>query len=409
MAPYSRVLTFILAGGKGQRLDPLTRERPKPAVPFGGIYKIIDFTLSNCVNSGMRKIYVLVQYKSAELIRHTRDGWQVYFSPPRGEYIEVIPPQYAATDQWYTGTADAIYQNLYLIEADRPEAVLILAGDHIYKMDYRHMVEFHRGKDADLTVGAVEVPIREGPNFGIIQVDQTNRIVGFLEKPRTPPPLPTNPNLCFASMGIYVFKPDVILDVLRRDAEDRTSTHDFGKDIIGRMVRSHRVYAFSFIDENKKAAKYWRDVGTLDAYYHANMDLIGVDPVLNLYDSEWPIKTTPVQLPPPKFVFRMQDRMGVALDSMISPGCIISGGRVCNSILSPLVRVHSWSLIEDSILFSNVNVGRYAKIRRAIIEEGADIPPGMQIGYDLDRDRERFIVTEQGIVVVPKGMKLEPP
>jgi glucose-1-phosphate adenylyltransferase len=384
----------------------LTRHSPKPAVSFGGVYRIVDFTLSNCLNSNMRNIYVLVQYKSAELIRHLRDGWQMYFSPARGEYLEIIPPQYAGEEQTYRGTADAIYQNAYLIEQERPECVLILAGDHIYKMDYRRMLDFHRASNADLTVGAVEVPLDLGHQFGVIQVDASNRIIGFQEKPKEPSSIPTNPGFCFASMGIYVFSPSMLLNVLRQNASDKKTSHDFGKDIIHKLVASHRVLAFSFIDENKKGAKYWRDVGTLDAYYKANMDLIGVDPLLNLYDHDWPIKGAPIQAPPPKFVFSNQDRQGMALDSMISPGCVISGGCVQRSILAPWVRIHSWALVQDSILFESVRVGRHAKIRKAVIEEGVQIPENAEIGYDAALDRERFMVTKGGIVVVSQGAKI---
>ncbi|HAH06647.1 MAG TPA: glucose-1-phosphate adenylyltransferase [Elusimicrobia bacterium] len=401
-----RVLAFILAGGKGQRLEPLTVYYPKPAVAFGGVYKIIDFTLSNCLNSDIRNIYALVQYKSAELIRHLRDGWQMYFSTARGEYLEIIPPQYAGTDQSYVGTADAIYQNLYLIEQEQPDYVVILAGDHIYKMDYRRMIETHRQNEADLTVGSVEMPLRESIHFGVIQADAENRIVGFQEKPKDATPIPGNPEHFFASMGIYVFKPQVLIDFLMRDAADSSSHHDFGKDIITKMVASHRVFTYSFIDENRKTAKYWRDVGTLDAYYYANMDLIGVDPVLNLYDASWPILSAPVQAPPPKTVFRENGRTGIAVDSMLSPGCIVSGGRVIHSILSPYVNVHSWAHVEDSILFERVDVARHARIRRAIVTEGVRIPEGAEIGYNPDRDRDRFILTEQGVVIVQKGAKI---
>ncbi|MFA6030716.1 MAG: glucose-1-phosphate adenylyltransferase [Elusimicrobiota bacterium] len=407
MMTGTKVLTFILAGGKGQRLEPLTLENPKPAVTFGGSYKIVDFTLSNCLNSEIRNIYVLVQYKSAELIRHLRDGWQMYFSTARGEYLEIIPPQYAGTDEAYMGTANAIYQNLYLIEQEKPDYVLILAGDHIYKMDYRLMLRAHHDNDADLTVGAVEVPLRDGNQFGIIQADETNRIVGFQEKPATPSPIPNNPENCFASMGIYVFKPQALAEMLRRDAEDPHSNHDFGKNIITQMVPTHRVFTYSFIDENRKTTKYWRDVGTLDAYYNANMDLIGVDPILNLYDANWPIRSAPIQAPPPKTVFRDDGRTGIAIDSMLSPGCIVSGGRVINSILSPRVHVHSWTHVEDSILFEGVDIARYAKIRRAIIDEGVRVPAHAEIGYDLERDRRRFSVTEAGIVVVAKNSRFD--
>ncbi len=397
-----RSLAFVLAGGKGQRLEPLTLFTPKPAVTFGGIYRIIDFTLSNCLNSDIRNIYVLVQYKSAELIRHLRDGWEMYFSTARGEYLETIPPQYAVGDQSYGGTADAIYQNLYLIEQEAPDHVVVLAGDHIYKMDYRKLIDTHLEKNADLTVGAVEVPLKEGASLGIISADASGRVIGFQEKPKDPTPIPGNAANCFASMGIYVFKPTVLAEILRRDSTDPSSNHDFGKDIITKMVSEHRVYAHSFIDENRKTAKYWRDVGTLDAYYAANMDLIGVDPILNLYDRTWPIRTAPIQAPPPKTVFRIDGRTGNALDSTLSPGCIVSGGTVTHSILSPHVNVHSWAHVEDSILFEGVDIGRRAKVRRAIISKDVHVPSDAVIGYNTAADRARFLVTESGVVVVSK-------
>jgi len=401
-----RTLAFVLAGGKGQRLEPLTVYTPKPAVTFGGVYRIVDFTLSNCLNSDIHQIYALVQYKSADLIRHLREGWEDYFSTARGEFLEIIPPQYAEKDQSYIGTADAIYQNLYLMEQEGPDQVVILAGDHIYKMDYRKMIKVHRDSDADLTVGSVEVPLKDGAQFGVIQSDASGRVVGFQEKPKEPAPIPGNPACCYASMGIYVFKPAVLAEVLRGDAADKASSHDFGKDIITKMVATHRVFTYSFVDENRKVAKYWRDVGTLDAYYSANMDLIGVDPILNLYDAGWPIRSVPVQAPPPKTVFRVDGRTGNALDSMLSPGCIVSGGSVVHSILSPHVNVHSWAHVEDSILFERVDVGRRAKVRRAIVAEGVRIPPDAEIGFDEAKDRERFVITESGVVVVAKDASI---
>jgi glucose-1-phosphate adenylyltransferase len=401
---HSRTLVVILAGGKGQRLDPLTRDRAKPAVPFGGIYRIIDFSLSNCLNSDLHKVLVLVQYRSRSLNSHLRDGWQVYFNPAVGEFLEPLPPQHGDVDT-YVGTADAVFQNLFAIREEASDSVLILAGDHIYKMDYRHMLRFHKEHGADLTVGAVEVPRANASQFGIVQVDETSRIIGFQEKPTSPRSLPTNPEISLASMGIYVFDAEVMHSILEEDARDSSSQHDFGRDIIPRMVGRHSVYAFSFVDENHKEAKYWRDVGTLDAYYAANMDLVSVTPHLNLYDREWPVRTMVVPAPPPKFVFAQEyagGRLGVALDSMVSPGCIVSGGRVRQSILSPYVRINSYALVEDSILFENVNVGRNAKIRRAIIDKDVTIPEGMEIGYDLARDRERWTVSDSGIVVISK-------
>ncbi|MBI4232688.1 glucose-1-phosphate adenylyltransferase [Candidatus Peregrinibacteria bacterium] len=401
-----KVLVLILAGGKGQRLEPLTRDRPKPAVPFGGIYRIIDFTLSNCLNSNLKKALIFVQCKSISLNRHIRDGWNMYFTPSLGEYIETIPPQHRTGEQWYVGTADSVYQNLYSVEKEDPENVLILAGDHIYKMDYRRMLEFHISNNADMTVGAVEVKKEESSNFGILQVDPKNQIIGFEEKPSQPTTLPNNPDICLGSMGIYVFKTSVMYKILEEDAGDPNSSHDFGKDIIPKIVGRHKVMAFSFVDENKKEAKYWRDVGTIDAYYQANMDLIDVTPQLNLYDQSWTIRTASVQAPPPKFVFADEERKGIALDSIISPGVIVSGGRVQNSVLSPFVRIHSYSSIIESILFENVNVNRNAKIRRAIIDKDVVIPEGMEIGYNIEEDKKRFTVSEGGIVVISKGERL---
>jgi glucose-1-phosphate adenylyltransferase len=400
----NKVAAVILAGGKGQRLEPLTRDRAKPAVPFGGIYRIIDFALSNCVNAGLKKISVLVQYRSRSLNRHIRDGWQIMFNPAVGEYLETLPPQYHAGDS-YLGTADAVYQNLFAVREDEPEAILILAGDHIYKMDYRHILKFHIEKGADATVAAVEVRRSEAAGqFGVLQVDEQSRIIGFEEKPHDPKPLPNNPELCLGSMGIYVFKPSVLYKLLEDDARDPKSSHDFGKNIIPKMVGAHPIFAFSFIDENKKEAKYWRDVGTIEAYYDANLDLIKVTPELNLYDNEWLIRTMPITAPPPKFVFAQAEpgRVGVALDSMVSPGCIVSGGRVERSILSPFCRINSYSLVTDSILFENVSVGRHSKLHRTIVDKDVVIPEGMQIGYFPEEDKKRFTVTETGIVVISK-------
>jgi glucose-1-phosphate adenylyltransferase len=404
----NKTVVVLLAGGKGQRLEPLTRDRAKPAVPFGGIYRIIDFTLSNCLNSMLKKILVLVQYRSRSLNSHIRDGWSINFNASLGEFVETLPPQFMTGEQWYVGTADAVHQNLFAVEEESPEAVLILSGDHIYKMDYRHMLRTHEDRGADLTVGAVEVPKSQSDQFGILQVDEMSRIVGFQEKPKEDPKtLPGHSDLCLASMGIYVFRPAVMARVLAEDQRDPKSSHDFGKDIIPKLVSTGKVFAFSFIDENRKEAKYWRDVGTIDAFYEANLDLAGVTPLLNLYDNTWPIRTVAVTAPPPKFVFAQAaqegGRMGVALDSVVSPGCIVSGGRVQNSILSPYVRINSYAQVSDSILFENVNVGRHAKIHRAIIDKDVNIPEAMEIGFDAVEDRKRFLVTESGITVISKG------
>lgn len=400
----------VLAGGKGERLEPLTRDRTKPAVPFGGIYRIIDFSLSNAINSNLRKIIVLVQYKCVSLNRHIREGWN-FLSSSLGEYIEPLSPQQRVSDRWYLGTADAVHQNLYSIEKEEPEYVLILAGDHVYKMDYNNILRAHRDSNADITVSAIEVPRDSANLYGIMQIDENNNIISFAEKPACAEAkaLPGNPNACLASMGIYVFKAQVLYKLLQEDDKDQKSSHDFGRDIIPKSLGKYKTLAFNFIDENKKQSKYWRDVGTIDAYYQANMDLVSVSPLLNLYDSDWPIHTAIPQVPPPKFVFaggKEPERIGTALDSMISPGCIISGGQVSNSVLSPNVRVNSFSRIENSILFENVQVGRYAKIKNAIIDKDVVIPEHAEIGYNLENDRQRFTVSPNGIVVISKGAVL---
>ncbi len=402
------VLTLILAGGKGTRLEPLTRDRAKPAVPFGGLYRIVDFTLSNCINSDLRRILVLTQYKARSLDRHLHSGWD-FLSREVGEFIEVLPPQQRIDEHWYKGTADAIYQNIYSIEKEDPRYVLILAGDHIYKMDYGDMIRSHLERGADLTIGCIPVPVREGRHFGVMHVDAQDHVVSFDEKPRDPKPLPDDPHTCLASMGIYVFTARPMYELLCQDATRADSEHDFGKNIIPGLIPSNRVFVYRFRDKNRKSVPYWRDVGTLDAYYQANMDLIAIDPVLNLYDREWPIRTLQPQLPPPKFVFSSdgpagQARRGEALDSMVCSGCIISGGQVRRSILSPNVRVNSYAVVEDSILFDGVDVGRHCRIRRTIIDKDVKIPAQTTIGYDLAHDRQRgFQITEQGVVVIAKA------
>jgi len=403
------VLTLILAGGKGTRLEPLTRDRAKPAVPFGGLYRIIDFTLSNCLNSDLRKILVLTQYKARSLDRHIAAGWS-FLSRELDEYIEVLPPQQRIDEHWYKGTADAIYQNIYVIEKSEPKYVLVLAGDHIYKMDYADMIRRHIESGADMTVGCLPVDKSEAMHFGVMQVDENDNIIGFQEKPKENPiTIPGDPNTILASMGIYVFTARTMYELLCQDATRPESDHDFGRNIIPAMIDHQKVVAYRFRDKNRKATAYWRDVGTLDAYYQANMDLIDIDPVLNLYDREWPIRTSQPQLPPPKFVFRDEGvgdhgRRGEAHESMVCPGCIISGGHVRKSILSTNVRVNSYAIVDSSILFSGVDVGRHSRIRRAIIDKEVKIPPHTTIGYDLEHDRRRgFVISEQGVVVIAKA------
>ncbi len=396
-------LTVILAGGQGERLYPLTKHRAKPAVPFGGIYRIIDFALSNCLNSYLKRICVLTQYKSDSLDRHIRLGWNI-FHYERGEFIFTIPPQFRASEKWYQGTADAVYQNIYTIERENPEYVLILCGDHIYKMDYSQLLEFHVASGADVTVSTTEFPRDAAKHLGVLEVDQNQRIVGFEEKPRDPKPLPENPSLVLASMGIYVFNTPVLIRALMQDAE-KDSSHDFGRNIIPNLIGEKRVFAYSFRDINRKKSKYWRDVGTLDAYFEANMDLIAIDPEFNLYDKEWPTRTHVPPYPPAKTVFALEHegRVGVAINSIISQGAIVSGGRVHDSILSPEVRINSYSTVDDCILMHGVDVGRHAKLRRVVVDKYVHIPPGVQIGYNLDEDRRRFTVTESGIVVIPRN------
>ncbi len=395
---------MILAGGKGERLHPLTMHRAKPAVPFGGIYRIIDFTLSNCINSGVRKIAVLPQYKSLSLDKHLRLAWN-FFSGELNEYIISVPPQQRVGDRWYEGTADAIYQNIYMIEKDAPDHLLVLAGDHIYKMDYAEMFRFHQEKKADATVAAIEMPRNMASSFGVVEVDDDCRIVGFEEKPKDPKPIPGRPDMAFASMGVYLFNTKKAIEHLESDALQDTA-HDFGKNIIPQMFKTDRVCAYNFKDENKKEAKYWRDVGTIDAYWEANMDLVSVDPQLNLYDKAWPIRTYQAQNPPAKFVFAQEKkggRLGIALDSIIAHGCIVSGGRVQNSVLSPNVRVNSYSEVRDSILMENVDIGRHCRIRKAIIDKDVTIPAGSEIGYNHEKDKKLYHVTPSGIVVIAKG------
>ena len=401
------VATLLLAGGKGDRLQPLTRDRAKPAVPFGGCYRIIDFTLSNCINSGLRRVLVITQYKAASLDHHINLAWR-FLCRELDEFVDILPPQQRLGEQWYSGTANAVYQNIYSIEKSSPKYVVILSGDHVYKMDYSEMIHDHINSGADLTIGCLPVELREGSQFGVMQIDAHRRIVNFREKPADPDPIPGDPTRCLASMGIYVFNTKFLFEQLCLDATKADSSHDFGKNIIPSVVSTHKVQAYPFRDRDTNNAQYWRDVGTLDALFEANMDLIAVQPKFNLYDTSWPIRTFHAALPPPKFVFaelnEKHPRAGLALDSLVSQGCIISGGRVEQSVLSPNVRVNSWADVRESILLSNVQIGRHARIRRAIIDKGVYVPEGMEIGFNADQDRARgFTVTDSGLVVIAKA------
>ncbi|MBU4128684.1 glucose-1-phosphate adenylyltransferase [bacterium] len=391
-------LTFIMAGGKGERLYPLTKYRTKPAVPFGGSYRVIDFTLSNCLNAGLRRIYVLTQYKSLSLDRHIQSGWNL-FKREVGEFIEILPAQQRVGEDWYLGTADALYQNLFTIEMEGAQEVLILAGDHVYKMDYRPMLRYHREKKADLTIGAIPVPVEHAKELGIMELDSEGRVVSFQEKSERPKTIKDSPSFSLASMGIYVFRKKKLKEILLEDAKEAKSSHDFGKDIIPAMIGKDRVFAYPFTGKNKEPL-YWRDIGSIDAYWEANMDLVSVSPIFNLYDQDWPIRTYLEQFPPAKTVFADGERKGLALDSLVSQGCIISGGLVERSILSPGVRVEEYAQVWESILMEGVKIGRKAKIRRAIIDKFTSIPEELAIGYNLEEDRKRFPVTEKGIVVV---------
>ena len=400
-----KVLTFIMAGGKGERLSPLTEERTKPAVPFGGVYRIIDFTLSNCVNSGLRKIHVLTQYKSYSLTRHISGGWNV-LNGELGEYIDIIPAQQRLDEQWYQGTADSLYQNIYAIEDEKPDHVLILSGDHIYKMDYREMIAFHKEKKSDVTIGIVKYPGERASSLGICEVDKDWRLKNILEKPGDDS-LKKSKEV-FVSMGIYVFNRIALEEALSQDAKNKDSSHDFASDVIPLMLKKYKIFAFNFLDRQRNEVRYWRDVGDVDGYYEANMELIKILPRFNLYDKDWPFRTYQRQFGPSKTVFAQEDtkRVGMALNSLISNGCIISGGKVNSSILSPDVRINSFSEVVDSILMEGVDIGRYAKVKRAIIDKYVKIPQKMEIGFDLEKDKKRFTVTDSGIVVIPKGTVL---
>jgi len=411
----TKVLAMILAGGEGRRLDPLTRERAKPAVPFGGRYRIIDFVLSNFANSGIVRMKVLVQYKSDSLNTHVQRAWRL--TSLLNEYVEIVPAQMRYGPKWFEGSADAIYQNLNIITDEEPDYTFVFGADHVYRMDVRQMLDYHTGNQADLTVAAIPVPRAEASDFGIIEMAPDGRMIGFVEKPKpgTEKTMPGDDTRCLASMGNYLFTTDALVQEIVRDAGDAASAHDFGKSIVTSMHARKRVFVYDFMNnivpgQSEKERGYWRDVGSLDAYYQSNMDLVAVDPIFSLYNFEWPIFTIRYNYPPAKFVFNNEKerRIGHATDSLISEGCIISGGHVHHSIVSPRVRINSYAYVEGSILFEDVNVGRHCKIRRAIIDKHVDIPPGTVIGYDPEEDRARFQVTESGVVVIPKGMRIEP-
>lgn len=392
-----------MAGGRGERLQDLTLRRCKPATPFGGKFRIVDFVLSNCVNSGVRQIYVMTQYKAQSLIQHVQRGWN-YLRGEFGEFVDVVPAQQQVGPHWYLGTADCVYQNLDLIRANRPEYVLVLAGDHIYKMDYEPMIASHVEKGADITVGVVEVPRMAARGFGVLSVTEENRVTKFTEKPVEPEPMPGHADTALASMGIYVFNPQLLEQLLVEDAKNDSSVHDFGRSIIPAALGKLNVYAYPFRDVKTRAQSYWRDVGTVDAYYEANIELIYVAPELNLYDDQWPIWTYQGQLPPAKFVLDEEGRRGMAVNSMISGGCIISGAVIDQSLLHTNVRVDERSLVFRSVVLPDVRVGRGCTIRNAILDEGCVIPDGMQIGCDTKVDAERFMVTKRGIVLVTPDM-----
>jgi glucose-1-phosphate adenylyltransferase len=401
-----QTITLILAGGVGSRLNPLTADRAKPAVPFGGKYRIIDFTLANCLHSGLRRILVLTQYKSHSLQKHLRDGWSI-FNPELGEYITPVPPQMRMGESWYAGTADALYQNLYLLERSQATHALVLSGDHIYRMDYAAMLQFHRERNADVTIACMRTGVEAARAFGVLTADTNSRITGVAEKPAIPAPLPDDPEHALASMGIYVFSLELLMSTLHDDHERPGSSHDFGTDILPRLITDRRVYAYRFgTDEGRVTPdRYWRDVSTLDSYYDANMDLLEPVPGLNLYQDDWPIRTYQRQNAPARTVPGESGNEGIFINSIVADGTIIAGGHVQHSILFPNVYVGDEALLQDAILFNGVHVSDRVQLRRCIIDKYVHIPPDMQIGYELDSDRKRFTVSDHGIVVVPKGYR----
>jgi len=397
----------LLAGGAGERLFPLTRDRAKPAVPFGGHYRIIDITLSNCINSGLRRVFILTQYKALSLNRHIREGWSGIVARELGEFFEMLPPMQRTGSNWYMGTADAVYQNIYSIGSEQPKYIIILSGDHIYKMDYSRMLQYHKETRAEVTLATLPIPPDEVARFGVVEVGQTAEVLGFQEKPAsTSVRSPFNPDAVDASMGIYIFNTETLLKALIADAEDPSSKHDFGHDILPNLLGKKKMMAYSFVDENKQQALYWRDVGTLDAYYDANMDLCAVSPIFNLYDKSWPMRTRMRQYPPAKFVFGEPGRSGMAINSAIASGVIVSGATVSNSVVSEDVRVNSYSEVDASVIFSHVNIGRHCRIRRAIIDRHVHIPEGTVIGYDPVEDKRRYFVTPSGLTIVTRDSSL---
>jgi len=400
-----------MAGGQGTRLHPLTRDRAKPAVPFGGKYRIIDFVLSNFINSGIYAIYVLVQWRSQSLIEHLKDGWQFGGMLPN-HFVIPVPAQMRMGETWYQGTADAIFQNLNLIDDTKPDLVAVFGADHIYRMDIQQMIEFHMDRKAAVTVATLPVAVDEANQFGVVQVDSGLRVSSFVEKPDNPPQMPGAPGRSLASMGNYLFNPQVLREALIEDSIKENSNHDFGRDLLPALINRVPVYAYNFMTnrirgDSELNLSYWRDVGTLDAYFEANMDLRDARPHLNLYNPLWPLRTAYFDQPPAKFVFDENGRRGLALHSVISEGCIVSGGAIRNSVLGRSVFVHSYSLVEDSVIMDYAEIGRHVKIRRAIIDKNVYVPEGEEIGYDLERDRQRFFVTDSGLVVIPKGPKRE--
>jgi len=397
----------LLAGGAGERLFPLTRDRAKPAVPFGGHYRIIDITLSNCINSGLRKVFILTQYKALSLNRHIREGWTGIVAQELGEFFELLPPMQRTGANWYMGTADAVYQNIYSLGSEQPKHVIILSGDHIYKMDYSRMLAHHKASNAEVTLATLPIPPDDVSRFGVVEVGHNGEVLGFEEKPAsTSFRSPFNPEAVDASMGIYIFNTETLIKALIADSEDPHSKHDFGHSILPNLLGKKKMVAYSFVDENKKNALYWRDVGTLDAYYDANMDLCSVSPVFNLYDVGWPMRTRVRQYPPAKFVFNEPGRAGMAVNSVITAGVIISGATVSNSVLSHDVRVNSYSEVDESIIFSHVDIGRHCRIRRAIIDRDVHLPEGTVIGYDVEEDKRRYFVTPSGLTIVTRDASL---